>query len=253
MSPARLDQAMPTGNEGAGTVIDAGPDARAARRQDASRSPSGGMYAEQYRVARALECLVLPDGASAGRWRVGVRQPDDRAVDARDDAPRGPHGARAHRRCLEPRPDARQDLRKPTACRSSTSCASAEHVALLQRARRDARRRQQHAELPRRSRRRDRRYRRHAVLRRDRRRHARRDDPRLHGARRERAAKPWSRYGTSVHKQVYIYGRLDLQPDRARRRGRSRVGRRRLPRQHFLAKAGIGDGDEDARSACSPS
>jgi NADPH:quinone reductase-like Zn-dependent oxidoreductase len=50
----RLDQSLAVGNEGAGTVIEAGANAQAL----------GSMFA-QYKVAKAVECLVLPDGASA--------------------------------------------------------------------------------------------------------------------------------------------------------------------------------------------
>jgi NADPH2:quinone reductase len=61
---ARLDKALPAGNEGAGVVIDAGSDVRAfVGRTVAARSPLG-MYA-QYRVVKASDCLVLPDGISA--------------------------------------------------------------------------------------------------------------------------------------------------------------------------------------------
>jgi NADPH2:quinone reductase len=60
---ARLDKALPAGNEGAGIVVDAGSDVRAlAGRTVAARSPLG-MYA-QYRVVKASDCLVLPDGVS---------------------------------------------------------------------------------------------------------------------------------------------------------------------------------------------
>jgi NADPH:quinone reductase len=61
---ARLDRALPGGNEGAGVVIDAGSDVQAlVGRTVAARSPLG-MYA-QYRVVKASDCLVLPDGVSA--------------------------------------------------------------------------------------------------------------------------------------------------------------------------------------------
>jgi NADPH:quinone reductase-like Zn-dependent oxidoreductase len=60
---ARLDRALPAGNEGAGIVVDAGSDVQALLgRTVAARSPLG-MYA-QYRVVKASDCLVLPDGVS---------------------------------------------------------------------------------------------------------------------------------------------------------------------------------------------
>ncbi len=56
---SRLDQALPLGNEGAGTVIDAGPGARhLIGRAVALRDR---MFS-QYRVAKASDCLLLPDG-----------------------------------------------------------------------------------------------------------------------------------------------------------------------------------------------
>jgi NADPH2:quinone reductase len=60
---ARLDQAMPVGNEGAGIVIAAGPDAQqwVGRRVAAL---AAGMYA-QYRIARVSECLLLKPGTAS--------------------------------------------------------------------------------------------------------------------------------------------------------------------------------------------
>jgi NADPH:quinone reductase-like Zn-dependent oxidoreductase len=58
----RIDQALPVGNEGAGVVIAAGADAQnLIGRTVAMRS--GGMYA-QYRVARASDCVPLPEGTA---------------------------------------------------------------------------------------------------------------------------------------------------------------------------------------------
>lgn len=60
----RLDEALVVGNEGAGTVLDAGADARALiGRTVATRTP--GMYA-RYRVAKIADCMVLPAGTTAG-------------------------------------------------------------------------------------------------------------------------------------------------------------------------------------------
>jgi NADPH:quinone reductase-like Zn-dependent oxidoreductase len=56
----RLDQALPAGNEGAGTILAAGRDAQdLVGRVVAVRS--FGMYA-QYRVVKLADCLVLADG-----------------------------------------------------------------------------------------------------------------------------------------------------------------------------------------------
>src|SRR3977135_79382 len=71
---ARLDRALPAGNEGAGIVGDAGSDVRAfVGRTVAARSPLG-MYA-QYRVVKASDCLVLPDGISARQGASAIINP----------------------------------------------------------------------------------------------------------------------------------------------------------------------------------
>lgn len=60
---ARLDQSLPVGNEGAGTVVAAGPDAsHLTGARVGVRGP--GMYA-QYRRVRIDQCTVLPPDASA--------------------------------------------------------------------------------------------------------------------------------------------------------------------------------------------
>ena len=60
----RLGQALPVGNEGAGTVVRAGRGAGALMGRTVAIRPSSGSYA-QYRVMRAADCLPLPDGVSA--------------------------------------------------------------------------------------------------------------------------------------------------------------------------------------------
>jgi NADPH:quinone reductase len=62
----RLGQAVPTGNEGAGTVVEAGssPAAQALLGKTVSVAPGSGMYAE-YRVVRADQCVPLNAGATA--------------------------------------------------------------------------------------------------------------------------------------------------------------------------------------------
>ena len=62
---ARLDQSMPVGNEGAGVVVDAGEAARDLIGKTVS-IVAGGMYA-QYRVVRAKDCMVLPEGITAAQ------------------------------------------------------------------------------------------------------------------------------------------------------------------------------------------
>lgn len=60
---ARLGEAMPVGNEGAGTVIAAGSETQALIGKRVA-CVGGGMYA-QYRIVDARACLPLPDGISA--------------------------------------------------------------------------------------------------------------------------------------------------------------------------------------------
>lgn len=62
---ARLDQSLPVGNEGAGTVVAAGssPAAQALLGKTVAIA-AGAMYA-QYRIVDAAACLVLPEGATA--------------------------------------------------------------------------------------------------------------------------------------------------------------------------------------------
>ena len=59
----RVDESMPVGNEGAGTVVAAGADAQALVGKTVAIL-GGAMYA-QYRVAKAAGCLVLPPGTTA--------------------------------------------------------------------------------------------------------------------------------------------------------------------------------------------
>ncbi len=60
----RLDQTIPTGNEGAGVVVAAGSSARAQALIGRTVAVLGGsMYAE-YRLSEAKRCLVLPEGTT---------------------------------------------------------------------------------------------------------------------------------------------------------------------------------------------
>ncbi len=60
---ARVGESMPVGNEGAGTVIAAGETAKALIGRTVA-AIGGAMYA-QYRTVRAADCLVLPEGVTA--------------------------------------------------------------------------------------------------------------------------------------------------------------------------------------------
>src|SRR3954465_6008558 len=61
---ARLDQSMPVGNEGAGTVIAAGASADAKALLGKRVALIGGAMYTQYRVVKADQCLVLPEGTT---------------------------------------------------------------------------------------------------------------------------------------------------------------------------------------------
>ena len=62
---ARIDQSMPVGNEGAGRVVAAGPDPAAQALLGKTVALFGGAMYAQYRTAKAGDVLVLPQGASA--------------------------------------------------------------------------------------------------------------------------------------------------------------------------------------------
>jgi NADPH:quinone reductase-like Zn-dependent oxidoreductase len=62
---ARVDQSMPVGNEGAGVVIKAGANPAAQALMGKTVALLGGSMYAQYRVAHVAQCLLLPAGASA--------------------------------------------------------------------------------------------------------------------------------------------------------------------------------------------
>jgi NADPH:quinone reductase-like Zn-dependent oxidoreductase len=62
---ARLDQAMPVGNEGAGTVVKAGSSDAAQALMGKIVSAVGGSMYSQYRVLNARDCQPLPAGTTA--------------------------------------------------------------------------------------------------------------------------------------------------------------------------------------------
>jgi NADPH:quinone reductase-like Zn-dependent oxidoreductase len=62
---ARLDQAMPVGNEGAGTVVKAGSSEAAQALMGKIVSAVGGSMYSQYRVLNARDCQPLPAGTTA--------------------------------------------------------------------------------------------------------------------------------------------------------------------------------------------
>jgi NADPH:quinone reductase-like Zn-dependent oxidoreductase len=62
---ARLDESMPVGNEGAGTVIKAGSSEAAQALMGKTVSMIGGAMYAQYRVLKASDCQPLPAGTTA--------------------------------------------------------------------------------------------------------------------------------------------------------------------------------------------
>ncbi|MFC6284498.1 MULTISPECIES: zinc-binding dehydrogenase [Polaromonas] len=61
---ARLGQSMPVGNEGAGVVVDAGSSAEAQALMGKTVAVLGGAMYSQYRCVKADQCLVLPEGST---------------------------------------------------------------------------------------------------------------------------------------------------------------------------------------------
>jgi NADPH:quinone reductase-like Zn-dependent oxidoreductase len=62
---ARLDESLPVGNEGAGTVVAAGSSDAAQALVGKRVAIAGGAMYSQYRAVDASACLVLPEGATA--------------------------------------------------------------------------------------------------------------------------------------------------------------------------------------------
>ncbi len=61
---ARVDQSLPVGNEGAGVVVAAGESAEAQALLGETVAILGGAMYAQYRAMKAADCLVLPAGAT---------------------------------------------------------------------------------------------------------------------------------------------------------------------------------------------
>jgi len=61
----RLDQSLPVGNEGAGTVVQAGASPAAQALLGKTVAILGGAMYSQYRCIKAAHCLVLPPGTTA--------------------------------------------------------------------------------------------------------------------------------------------------------------------------------------------
>jgi NADPH2:quinone reductase len=61
---ARLEQSLPVGNEGAGVVVEAGASAAAQALLGRTVAVVGGAMYAQYRCVKAAQCLVLPEGTA---------------------------------------------------------------------------------------------------------------------------------------------------------------------------------------------
>ena len=62
---ARVGKSLPLGNEGAGTVVAAGDSPEAQALVGKVVAGAGGGYYANYRIAKAADCLPLPDGITA--------------------------------------------------------------------------------------------------------------------------------------------------------------------------------------------
>jgi len=62
---ARIDLSMPVGNEGAGVVVEGGSSQAAQALVGKTVAALGGAMYSQYRCVKVNQCLVLPEGASA--------------------------------------------------------------------------------------------------------------------------------------------------------------------------------------------
>ena len=62
---ARLDESMPVGNEGAGTVVQAGSSPAAQDLLGKTVGVIGGAMYSQYRAVSVAQCLLLPEGTTA--------------------------------------------------------------------------------------------------------------------------------------------------------------------------------------------
>ena len=114
---ARVDQALPCGNEGAGVVVAAGSSDPAQALLGKTVAVLGGAMYAQYRVSPAALCLAASGRYFTRRRGLMFREPPHGAGHGRDHETRGTHGSGPHRCGFEPRADARQTLhrrRNPT-------------------------------------------------------------------------------------------------------------------------------------------
>jgi NADPH2:quinone reductase len=75
MASARVGQSLPVGNEGAGTVVTAGDDPAAQALLGRVVAVAGGAMWSQYRCVDASACLPLPDGVTAAEGAASFVNP----------------------------------------------------------------------------------------------------------------------------------------------------------------------------------
>jgi NADPH2:quinone reductase len=71
----RVGQSLPVGNEGAGVVVTAGTSAQAQALRGKTVAIFGGAMYSQYRCIKAAQCLVLPDGTTPAEGAAGFVNP----------------------------------------------------------------------------------------------------------------------------------------------------------------------------------
>ena len=244
---ARVGESMPVGNEGGGVVVAAGSSPEAQALLGRTVGVLGG---STYSRVPMRPRVAGPGPARRRdiRTRRGVlRQPAHRARHGRHDAARGTHGVGPHRGRLQPRPDAQPAVSRRLD-RARQHRAPRRAGAAPARPGRGARLQLVGGGLPRRP---HRRARRRPVP-------PSRSTPSAADelasqilTAMERAANArateYSRYGSTTHKQVYIYGGLDRGPDRTQPELRHGVGRRRLAPHALHDQCRGGRGRTDAR------
>jgi NADPH2:quinone reductase len=107
---ARLGQSLPVGNEGAGTVVAAGASPAAQALLGKTVAVLGGAMYAQYRAIRADQCLVLPEGASAAEGASCFVNPLTALGMVETMRREGHKALGAHRGGLQPGPDAEPHL-----------------------------------------------------------------------------------------------------------------------------------------------
>ncbi len=208
---ARLDQAMPVGNEGAGTVVKAGSSEAAQALLGKTVSMIGGAMYAQYRLLKATDCLPLPAGTTAAEGASWFVNPLT-ALGMVETMKREGHKALVHTAAASNLGQMLNKICQRGRHRPGEHRAQRRAGEAAARHRREARRQFDLGHLHRGADAGAGRDRRHDRVRRHRRRQARQPDPDCMEVALNKTAKEYSRYGSTTHKQVYIYGSLDTAP-----------------------------------------